>query len=134
MSARVTAVVLAAGAGTRMKSSRAKVLHEIGGRSLVAHALTAVRDVGASTTVTVVGHDREQVSSAVTDLDPTIVQVVQEEQRGTGHAVRVALDALEEEPEGTVLVTYADVPLLTGQTLTELVLTHRHAKNAVTIL
>lgn len=134
MSARVTAVVLAAGAGTRMKSSRAKVLHEIGGRSLVAHALTAVRDVGASTTVTVVGHDREQVSAAVTDLDPGIVQVVQEEQRGTGHAVRVALDALAEEPEGTVLVTYADVPLLTGQTLTELVLTHRHEGNAVTIL
>ncbi|WP_082554323.1 bifunctional UDP-N-acetylglucosamine diphosphorylase/glucosamine-1-phosphate N-acetyltransferase GlmU [Aeromicrobium sp. Root495] len=134
MSARVTAVVLAAGAGTRMKSSRAKVLHEIGGRSLVAHALTAVRDVGAATTVTVVGHDREQVSAAVTDLDPTIVQVVQEEQRGTGHAVQVALDALAEEPEGTVLVTYADVPLLTGQTLSELVLTHRHAQNAVTIL
>ncbi|KQY60801.1 bifunctional N-acetylglucosamine-1-phosphate uridyltransferase/glucosamine-1-phosphate acetyltransferase [Aeromicrobium sp. Root495] len=117
-----------------MKSSRAKVLHEIGGRSLVAHALTAVRDVGAATTVTVVGHDREQVSAAVTDLDPTIVQVVQEEQRGTGHAVQVALDALAEEPEGTVLVTYADVPLLTGQTLSELVLTHRHAQNAVTIL
>ena len=134
MSARVTAVVLAAGAGTRMKSSRAKVLHEIGGRSLVAHALTAVRDVGASTTVTVVGHDREQVSAAVTDLDPTIVQAVQEEQRGTGHAVQVALDALDGDPEGTVLVTYADVPLLTGQTLTELVLTHRHDGNAVTIL
>ena len=134
MSAQVTAVVLAAGAGTRMKSSKAKVLHEIGGRSLVAHALGAVRDVGASVTVAVVGHDREQVSAAITDLDPTIVQVVQEEQRGTGHAVQVALAGLDVEPEGTVLVTYADVPLLTGQTLAELVLTHRHGGHAVTIL
>lgn len=134
MSDQVTAIVLAAGAGTRMKSSRAKVLHEIGGRSLLAHALTAVRDVGAATTVTVVGHDREQVSAAVTDLDPTVVQVVQEQQRGTGHAVQVALDGLDEAPQGVVLVTYADVPLLQAQTLAEMLLEHRHAGSAVTIL
>ena len=134
MSDQVTAIVLAAGAGTRMKSSRAKVLHEIGGRSLLAHALTAVRDVGAATTVTVVGHDREQVAAAVTDLDPTVVQVVQEQQRGTGHAVQVALDGLDEAPEGVVLVTYADVPLLQAQTLAEMLLEHRHAGSAVTIL
>ncbi len=134
MSDQVTAIVLAAGAGTRMKSSRAKVLHEIGGRSLLAHALTAVRDVGASTTVTVVGHDREQVSAAVTDLDPTVVQVVQEQQRGTGHAVQVALGGLDEAPEGVVLVTYADVPLLQAQTLAEMLLEHRHAGSVVTIL
>jgi bifunctional UDP-N-acetylglucosamine pyrophosphorylase/glucosamine-1-phosphate N-acetyltransferase len=130
----VTAIVLAAGAGTRMKSRRAKVLHELGGRSMIAHALGAVREVGASRVVAVVGHDREQVSAAVTDLDPAVVQAVQEEQNGTGHAVRVALDALDETLEGTVLVTYGDVPLLTSQTLSELLLDHGHADRAVTIL
>ena len=130
----VTAIVLAAGAGTRMRSARAKVLHEIGGRSLLAHALGAVRQVGASSVVAVVGHDREQVSAAVTDLDPDVVQAVQEEQRGTGHAVRVALDHLDAVPDGLVLVTYADVPLLSPDTLSALLLEHAHAGSAVTIL
>ena len=134
MSTEVTAIVLAAGAGTRMRSGRAKVLHELGGRSMLEHALRAVREVGAGTTVTVVGHDREQVSAAVEQIDPGVVQALQEEQRGTGHAVQVALDALDQDPDGTVLVTYGDVPLLTAQTLTELLLDHRHAGHAVTIL
>lgn len=136
---QITAIVLAAGAGTRMKSSRAKVLHPIGGRSMVAHALTAVREVGASSVVAVVGHDREQVSAAVSELDPGIVQAVQSEQRGTGHAVQCALDALDADPEGpaldgTVLITYGDVPLLQAQTLSELLLDHQGAERAVTIL
>jgi bifunctional UDP-N-acetylglucosamine pyrophosphorylase/glucosamine-1-phosphate N-acetyltransferase len=117
-----------------MRSRRAKVLHELGGRSMLAHALGAVREVGASRVVAVVGHDREQVSAAVTDLDPTVVQAVQEEQNGTGHAVRVALDAVGEPLEGTVLVTYGDVPLLTAQTLSELLLDHAHDGRVVTIL
>ena len=130
----VTAIVLAAGAGTRMKSRSAKVLHEVGGRSMIAHALHAVRGVGAHQVVAVVGHDREQVSAAVADLDAQVVQAVQEEQLGTGHAVRVALDALDDVPGGTVLITYGDVPLLTAQTLSELLLDHHHAERAVTVL
>jgi bifunctional UDP-N-acetylglucosamine pyrophosphorylase/glucosamine-1-phosphate N-acetyltransferase len=130
----VTAIVLAAGAGTRMKSTRAKVLHEIGGRSLIAHALLAVRDVGAATTVTVVGHEREQVSAAIADLGLDVVEAVQDEQRGTGHAVQVALDALSSAPEGTVLVTYGDVPLLTSATLSALLDEHRGSDDVVTIL
>ncbi|WP_370187475.1 bifunctional UDP-N-acetylglucosamine diphosphorylase/glucosamine-1-phosphate N-acetyltransferase GlmU [Aeromicrobium sp.] len=133
-SSPVTAIVLAAGAGTRMKSRTAKVLHELGGRSMLVHALQAVRQVGAARVVAVVGHDREQVSAAVTAHDAGIVQAVQEEQRGTGHAVRVALDALDDVPEGTVLVTYGDVPLLTAQTLSTLLLDHTHEGRAVTIL
>ena len=130
----MTAIVLAAGAGKRMKSRTAKVLHELGGRSMLVHALQAVRQVGAARVVAVVGHDREQVSAAVTAHDAGIVQAVQEEQRGTGHAVRVALDALDDVPEGTVLVTYGDVPLLTAQTLSTLLLDHTHEGRAVTIL
>ncbi|MCX6406696.1 MAG: bifunctional UDP-N-acetylglucosamine diphosphorylase/glucosamine-1-phosphate N-acetyltransferase GlmU [Propionibacteriales bacterium] len=133
-SSPVTAIVLAAGAGTRMKSRTAKVLHELGGRSMLVHALEAVRQVGAARVVAVVGHDREQVSAAVTAHDAGVVQAVQEEQRGTGHAVRVALDALDDVPEGTVLVTYGDVPLLTAQTLSTLLLDHTHEGRAVTIL
>lgn len=117
-----------------MKSRRAKVLHEVAGRSMIEHALTAVRGLGAVATVAVVGHDREQVSAAIDALDPTVVQAVQAEQLGTGHAVRVALEALDTPPTGTVLITYADVPLLTAQTLTDLIEDHRGAARAVTIL
>lgn len=134
MSDHVTAVVLAAGAGTRMKSRRAKVLHELGGRSMVEHALRAVREAGAERTVAVIGHDREQVAAAVTALDPAIVQAVQEEQRGTGHAVQVALASLETAPVGTVLITYGDVPLLRGTTLVDLLAAHRAAGRAVTVV
>jgi len=130
----VTAIVLAAGAGTRMKSSRAKVLHEIAGRSMIEHALVAVSGAGVHTTIAVVGHDRDQVSAAITAYDPTIVLAVQERQNGTGHAVHVALQALDAPPEGTVVVTYGDVPLLSSQTLSELLVGHRAAGRAVTIL
>lgn len=130
----VTAIVLAAGAGTRMRSRRAKVLHELAGRSMIEHALVAVAGAGAHTTVAVVGHDREQVEAAITAHDPRIVLAVQDVQGGTGHAVQVALRALGQPPTGTVVVTYADVPLLTAQTLAELVVDHRAAGRAVTIL
>ncbi|MCW2771363.1 MAG: glmU [Aeromicrobium sp.] len=134
MSEEVTAIVLAAGAGTRMKSTRAKVLHEIAGRSMLEHALVAVSGAGVRTTVAVVGHDREQVTAAVAAYDPRIVIAVQEEQNGTGHAVRVALESLDAAPEGTVIVTYGDVPLLSSQTLSELLVDHRVAGRSVTIL
>ena len=130
----VTAIVLAAGAGTRMKSTRAKVLHQIAGRSMLEHALVAVTGAGVHTTVAVVGHDREQVSEAIAAFDPAIVQAVQEQQNGTGHAVHVALESLDSPPEGTVIVTYADVPLLSAQTLAELLVATGAAGHAVTIL
>lgn len=134
MTDQVTAIVLAAGAGTRMKSSRAKVLHEIAGRSMLEHALVAVSGAGVRTTVAVVGHDREQVAAAVAAYDPAIVLAVQEQQNGTGHAVHVALQSLGSEPGGTVVVTYGDVPLLSAQTLSELLVDHRAAGRSVTIL
>lgn len=130
----VTAIVLAAGAGTRMKSARAKVLHEIAGRSMIEHALVAVAGAGVHTTVAVVGHDREQVAGAIAAYDPAIVLAVQDQQNGTGHAVHIALESLETPPEGTVLVTYGDVPLLSAQTLAELLVAHRVAERTVTIL
>ncbi len=130
----VTAIVLAAGAGTRMKSRRAKVLHELGGRSMIEHALVAVAGAGVRTTVAVVGHDREQVGAAIAAHDPSVVLAVQEQQNGTGHAVHVALESLDAPPAGTVVVTYGDVPLLSSQTLSELLVDHRAAGRIVTIL
>ncbi|MET0931727.1 MAG: bifunctional UDP-N-acetylglucosamine diphosphorylase/glucosamine-1-phosphate N-acetyltransferase GlmU [Aeromicrobium sp.] len=130
----VTAIVLAAGAGTRMKSARAKVLHEVAGRSMIEHALVAVSEAGVRTTVAVVGHDREQVSAAISAYDPSIVLAVQEQQNGTGHAVHIALESLDAPPEGTVIVTYGDVPLLSSQTLSELLVDHRATGRTVTIL
>jgi bifunctional UDP-N-acetylglucosamine pyrophosphorylase/glucosamine-1-phosphate N-acetyltransferase len=117
-----------------MKSARAKVLHQIAGRSMLEHALVAVAGAGVHTTVAVVGHDREQVSEAIAAYDPAIVQAVQEQQNGTGHAVHVALESLDSPPQGTVIVTYADVPLLSAQTLSELLVDHRAAGHTVTIL
>ncbi|WP_456695306.1 bifunctional UDP-N-acetylglucosamine diphosphorylase/glucosamine-1-phosphate N-acetyltransferase GlmU [Aeromicrobium sp. P5_D10] len=134
MSEKVTAIVLAAGAGTRMKSSRAKVLHSIAGRTMIEHALVAVAGAGVSTTVAVVGHDREQVEAAVAAYDPSVTLAVQEQRLGTGDAVRAGLDALDEVPVGPVLISYADVPLLSAQTLAELIVAHRAAERSVTIL
>lgn len=117
-----------------MKSARAKVLHEIGGRSLIAHALLAVDGIGATTTVTVVGHERDQVTEVIGTLGLNVIEAVQDEQLGTGHAVQIALDALEETPDGTVLITYGDVPLLTSQTLADLLADHWDSGQSVTIL
>lgn len=130
---RATAIVLAAGAGTRMKSNRAKVLHEIAGRSMLEHSLMAVQDTGVDTIVAVVGHDRDQVEAALGSHAPNAVIAVQTELHGTGDAVRCALDA-EPNPAQTYLITYADVPLLNAATLRLLIAEHERAGHAVTIL
>ena len=126
-------IVLAAGAGTRMKSATNKVLHRIGGRSLLGHAIHAARGLEPVHLAVVVGNQREQVVAHVEQLDPGVVVAVQEEQQGTGHAVLVALDQLP-PVDGTVVVTYGDVPLLSTATLTTLVETHTQRRNAVTVL
>jgi bifunctional UDP-N-acetylglucosamine pyrophosphorylase/glucosamine-1-phosphate N-acetyltransferase len=126
-------IVLAAGEGTRMKSAIPKVLHQVGGRSLVGHALRAARSVEPEHLAVVVGHGRDQVAAAVGSLDPKAVPVVQEEQLGTGHAVQVALAHLP-RLSGTVLVTYGDVPLLEAATIDHLVRRHHEHGDAVTVL
>ncbi|WP_416418729.1 bifunctional UDP-N-acetylglucosamine diphosphorylase/glucosamine-1-phosphate N-acetyltransferase GlmU [Paenarthrobacter aromaticivorans] len=129
-------IVLAAGAGTRMKSRTPKILHEIGGLSMVGHALLAARSINPLKLALVVRHERDRVAEHVSALDPEAVIVDQDEIPGTGRAVEVALKALDAEAEltGTVVVTYGDVPLLTGELLSELVATHEAQANAVTVL
>ncbi|WP_459180999.1 bifunctional UDP-N-acetylglucosamine diphosphorylase/glucosamine-1-phosphate N-acetyltransferase GlmU [Streptomyces sp.] len=126
-------VVLAAGEGTRMKSATPKVLHTISGRSLVGHVVAAASALAPEHLVVVVGHAREQVTAHLEGIDPGIRTAVQEEQNGTGHAVRVALETLP-ALTGTVVITAGDTPLLTDGTLTALVAAHEGDGNAVTVL
>jgi bifunctional UDP-N-acetylglucosamine pyrophosphorylase/glucosamine-1-phosphate N-acetyltransferase len=126
-------VVLAAGEGTRMKSRTPKVLHTLCGRSLLGHAIAAANDLEPERLVVVVGHAREEVSAAAAAAAPRADIVVQEQQLGTGHAVRMVIEAVG-AMSGTVIVTYGDMPLLRGQTLGELASRHVAAGNAVTVL
>lgn len=106
------AIVLAAGQGTRMKSERPKVLHEIAGRPMVSWPIRAALDAGAERVVVVVGHGREQVEAAIAErFDDRVTTALQSEQRGTGHAAQCALPALGDF-EGDVVVLCGDVPLL----------------------
>ncbi|WP_268815207.1 bifunctional UDP-N-acetylglucosamine diphosphorylase/glucosamine-1-phosphate N-acetyltransferase GlmU [Sinomonas albida] len=129
-------VVLAAGAGTRMKSRTPKILHELGGRSMVAHALAAARGLEPQRLAVVVRHERDRVAEHIAGLDAAALIVDQDEIPGTGRAVEVALDALAAQSalEGTVVVTYGDVPLLSTGLLRELVARHEDEGNAVTVL
>ncbi|WGY03005.1 bifunctional UDP-N-acetylglucosamine diphosphorylase/glucosamine-1-phosphate N-acetyltransferase GlmU [Nocardioides sp. QY071] len=131
----LTVIVLAAGGGTRMKSKTPKVLHRIGGRTMIGHVLAAVGALEPVRLVTVVGHQRELVAPHVSELRPDAVLAVQEEQLGTGHAVRMALEALDGSPgEGVVLVANGDTPLLEAETLRAFAEAHRAARAAVSIL
>ncbi|SOE01044.1 bifunctional UDP-N-acetylglucosamine diphosphorylase/glucosamine-1-phosphate N-acetyltransferase GlmU [Blastococcus haudaquaticus] len=126
-------VVLAAGQGTRMRSSTPKVLHALGGRSLLGHVLAAAEPLGAATTVVVVGSGRDQVEAHLADVAPDALAVVQEQQLGSGHAAGVALAAVP-ELEGAVLVVNGDSPLLTTRTLGTLVAAHAAAGSVFTVL
>ncbi|GIM64893.1 bifunctional protein GlmU [Planomonospora venezuelensis] len=129
----LTVIVLAAGGGTRMKSKTMKVLHPIGGRSMIGHVLHAVQAVEPTSVVAVVGHQREQVGPHITGLLPSAVLAVQETQEGTGHAVRVAMEA-SGTTSGTVIVAAGDTPLLEGESLRAFAEEHHAAQRAVSIL
>src|SRR5262249_3530511 len=111
-------VVLAAGEGTRMRSSRPKVLHAIGGRSLIAHVLSAFGPTDGQTAV-VVGPGQEAVVKAVRALVPGGAFSVQRERRGPAHAVLAAKPALARSADD-VVVAFADTPLITPQTIARL--------------
>ncbi|MEP9413153.1 bifunctional UDP-N-acetylglucosamine diphosphorylase/glucosamine-1-phosphate N-acetyltransferase GlmU [Gordonia sp. VNQ95] len=121
-------IVLAAGAGTRMRSKTPKILHTLAGRTLLGHSLHAAAGIAPAYLVTVVGHERELVTEEVTRvgerLGQTILTAVQDEPHGTGHAAQVGLSAVPEDFDGTVVITAADVPLLDSDTLATLVDTH----------
>ncbi len=130
-------VLLAAGSGTRMKSKLMKVLHPICGRSMIGHVISAAQAVQPQCLVAVVGNGRDQVGPHILEQAPDALLAVQETQDGTGHAVRVAVDALRDatgSTSGTVVVMAGDTPLLEGATLAALVTEHDRSGRAITIL
>jgi bifunctional UDP-N-acetylglucosamine pyrophosphorylase/glucosamine-1-phosphate N-acetyltransferase len=123
-------VILAAGKGTRLKSSLAKVLHRAGGRTLVEHVVRVGAALKAKKTVVVVGHQAEQVAAVVEPLGPETV--LQQPQHGTGHAMHVARRALGNAK--LVVVLPGDAPLVRAETLKALIAAHRAGNAAATIL
>ena len=126
---KTAAIVLAAGAGTRMKSDKPKVAHEVPGKPLVNWVLDAAEEAGLERLVTVVGHIREQVIPLVEDRAEIVVQ---EEQRGTAHAVLSCSDALADF-EGSLLVLSGDCPLITSEPLRAL-LDMRESNDAAVVV
>ena len=130
----VAVIVMAAGKGTRMRSTTPKVLHRIGGRSLLDHAVTAARGLRPEHLVVVVRHERAAVVAHLAEVAPDAVPADQDEVPGTGRAVACALAALPAELTGPVVVTSGDVPLLDTATLEALVAQHCERGDAVTLL
>ncbi|MFC0528173.1 bifunctional UDP-N-acetylglucosamine diphosphorylase/glucosamine-1-phosphate N-acetyltransferase GlmU [Phytohabitans kaempferiae] len=128
-----TVVVLAAGEGKRMKSALPKVLHPLLGRTLVGHVLAAAGGLAARRTLVVVGHGAEQVEAHLAEVAPAAEPVLQAVQHGTGHAVRIALEATS-DPGDTVVVLNGDVPLLRPETVRDLVAAHEAGGLAATVL
>ena len=113
---RCLAIVLAAGEGVRMRSSRPKALHTVASRSMLAHVLDSVREAGADEVAVVVGPDRDDVAQEARTAAPGVSVFVQSERRGTAHAVLAAREAIARAYDD-ILVAYADIPLLRGATL-----------------
>lgn len=126
-------VVLAAGAGTRMRSATPKVLHRISGRTLIGHVLTTASALGPARLAVVVRHERDLVAAEASAHAPTALVVDQDDVPGTGRAVELALEALGVDDDD-VLVLSGDVPLLDVPTLERLVATHRSSGAAATLL
>ncbi len=129
---KLAVAILAAGKGTRMKSSLPKVLHPLGGRSLVEWVLQGLREMAVERTLVIVGYQAEAVKTALAD-QPQVEFVEQREQLGTGHAVQQVLPYLQDF-DGDLLVLNGDVPLLRAATLADLVRTHQDKGNAATVL
>lgn len=116
----ISLVILAAGQGTRMKSDLPKVLHEVAHAPLLVHAMRSAAELAPARTIIVAGHGAETVSAAARAHDPEAQVVLQDEQKGTGHAVLCARAALA-EAEGDVIVLYGDTPFIRPETLEAMV-------------
>src|SRR5829696_817176 len=127
-------LIMAAGLGTRMKSNRAKVLHEIGGSPLIAYVVRAAQALEPRSVITIVGHQAEEVERAVlAEVGELASFVVQEKQRGTGDAVESARRFLEKS-DSLVLVLSGDVPMIRVETLKKLIELHNNTGAACSIL
>ncbi|HUA36449.1 MAG TPA: bifunctional UDP-N-acetylglucosamine diphosphorylase/glucosamine-1-phosphate N-acetyltransferase GlmU [Candidatus Binataceae bacterium] len=132
----LAAIILAAGKGTRMRSARAKVLHGLGGGPMIARAIRAVAELGPAPIVVVVGHQAKEVEAAARERFPReqLAFALQEPQRGTGDAARIALTALPAQFDGLVLITYGDMPRIGGATLRAFTTAHRKSGAALSFI
>jgi bifunctional UDP-N-acetylglucosamine pyrophosphorylase/glucosamine-1-phosphate N-acetyltransferase len=120
------AIILAAGKSKRMQSELPKVLHKVCGKMMIEHVLRAVREAGVSKCVVVVGHKAEEVKAALAH-EKNVVFALQSEQKGTGHAVMMCKEALQDH-DGPVLILAGDTPLLRGHSLKGLLDEMEHTK------
>lgn len=132
--ARLAIIVLAAGQGTRMKSSLPKLLHPLAGMPMISHVLATARALEAAHIVSVVRHERDRVAAVIAEELPESIIVDQDEVPGTGRAVEQAVDALPDTFDGDVLVINGDVPLLDADTLAALINAHRTTAVSATVL
>lgn len=128
---RIALIILAAGKGTRMRSEKAKVLHEIGGRPMLSYVLDRAREIGSKKTVVVIGCQADMVKDAFPESGVTFVE--QREQLGTGHAVMQTEKAISRF-NGDVLILSGDVPLIMSETLKGLMDAHKKSKAILTVL
>ncbi len=127
-------VVLAAGEGTRMRSRKPKVMHEIAGLPLLGHALVTANGLGASHVVPVIRHQKDLLAEYVATFFPNAIIAEQDDVPGTGRAVECALEVLPADFDGAVVVTSGDVPLLDVATLENLIDAHLESGAAATLL
>jgi len=127
----VNALILAAGLGTRMKSSKAKVLHEVQAKPMILHVMDTVNELHLDHLYVIVGHQREKVAELITGYQADCI--VQEEQLGTGHAVLCAEKELQHKGS-TVLILSGDVPLIRAETLKAMLNSHLRSRPALTLM
>ena len=130
MNHTIIAVILAAGKGTRMKSARAKVLHEVFFRPMLHHVLNAVTTASVNECAVIIGHQRDEVSSAMHGFP--VITVVQEQQLGTGHAVLCAEPACTQSD--TVMILCGDTPLIQPATLQAMIAAHQQGNSSLTLM
>lgn len=130
----VKSVILAAGKGTRMKSDKPKVVHQVMGKPMVYYSIEAARSAGADKVCVIVGYKADEVKKAVEELEAevSISYAVQEQQLGTGHAVKCASDFIG--TDGDVIILCGDTPLVTGETLRKALDFHKKNENGVTVI
>jgi len=126
------AIILAAGLGTRMKSNRAKVLHEISGRPMILYVTAMAQQIVGDNIVVVVGHQADRVKEVVERETPAYF-ALQQEQLGTGHAVQSALPVVPGSVE-RIVILYGDVPLLRSKTISGFIEDHVRARRDLTVL
>jgi len=132
MSKNVAVIILAAGMGTRMKSAKAKVLHEIQGRPMINYVVDTARQVAGDDVIVVIGNQAESVRAVLSDT-AELLFAYQEHQLGTGHAVLCALPHVPVHC-GHVIILYGDVPLIQPETISGLLEDHLSARRDVSLL